>query len=402
MNRIPTVLAGALVLAVSAVGAQQLTWQDLIRNLRHPDVRMRLQAVEALGDAGYTAAAEAVAPLVLDPDDKVQSAAIDAELTFFLIEPIGGRRALTLGGSKSRAQEGFEAGPLVRAAGRAPRAVVDNLVRAIRDDNPRIQFDAVHAIGVVAEAPLPDEQTQALVDGLEHYDVVIRAATARVLGRLRARAAADKLIEATKDSSPVVRRYAVEALGLMREERVVTRLVNLAKGDSKDDIAAEALLALARMVSQDGRDLFRARLTDRDPAMRRAAAEGLARLADRDAMETLRTMAQADRSSVVRLAALFALDRLGEPQLPALLAAFGVRETGWLARDYLLEIGRPAAPAIHAALSSTADPRRSAELLHLLGYLGTPEDVTTIEPFLTDKDERVGRAAGNAIARLRR
>src|SRR5437867_2647938 len=63
----------------------QAQWQDVIRNLRHPDVKVRLAAVEQLGNAGYAAAAEQVAPLVTDPDDRVQFAAIDAELTFFLV-----------------------------------------------------------------------------------------------------------------------------------------------------------------------------------------------------------------------------------------------------------------------------------------------------------------------------
>ena len=72
------------------VGPDQ--WQDAIRNLRSPDVKVRLTAVEQLGQAGYSAAAEEVAPLVTDPDDRVQFAAIDAELTFFLVESIGARR----------------------------------------------------------------------------------------------------------------------------------------------------------------------------------------------------------------------------------------------------------------------------------------------------------------------
>ena len=70
-----------------------------------------------------------------DPDNRVQFAAIDAELTFVLVEPIGGRAILTFGGSKSRAQEAFEAGPLVRAGGHPPAILIDQLIAAIRDEN---------------------------------------------------------------------------------------------------------------------------------------------------------------------------------------------------------------------------------------------------------------------------
>src|SRR5260221_364794 len=99
---------GAGMQSIAALAPQ---WQDVIRNLRHPDVKVRLAAVEQLGSAGFTAAAEYVAPLVTDPDDRVQFAAIDAELTFFLIEPIGGRPVLSLTrGTNRRGPEAFEAG----------------------------------------------------------------------------------------------------------------------------------------------------------------------------------------------------------------------------------------------------------------------------------------------------
>src|SRR5207244_7136183 len=159
--------------SVRAQGTSQ--FQDAIRNLRHPDVKVRLAAVEQLGNAGYTPAAEYVAPLVMDPDNAVQFAAIDAELTFYLIEPIGGRAILSFGGSKSRAQEAFEAGPLVRAAGHPPVILLDQLIAAMRDDNARIRFDATHALGVIGENPLPPAQAKVLLDGLDHYDPIIRA-----------------------------------------------------------------------------------------------------------------------------------------------------------------------------------------------------------------------------------
>src|SRR5207244_2593779 len=122
-------------------------------------------------------------------------AAIDAELTFFLSEPVGGRRVFSLtGGSRSRAQEAFDAGPFVRSAVSPPLVAVDSLIAAIRDSNSRVRFDAVHALGVIAEAPLPAAQATSLIDGLEHYDPLMRAAVARVIGRLRVVEAGEKLI----------------------------------------------------------------------------------------------------------------------------------------------------------------------------------------------------------------
>jgi len=327
-------------------------WQNAVRNLRHPDAKTRLAAVEQLGNAGYTPAAEYVAPLVTDPDNAVQFAAIDAELTFFLAESIGARGILSFAGSRSRAQEAFDAGPLVRTASPAPLVVLDNLTAAIRDENARIRFDAIHALGVLAEAPLPPTQSKALLAGLDHFDPVMRAATARVLGRLRVAEAGEPLIGALNDSNELVRRFATEALGLIHEQRAVQALTDRLAYYKKGEAAAGTLLALAMIPNPSSRDLFRARLTDGDDGIRRAAAEGLGRLRDRESLAALKTVMTADRSPSVRLAAAFAVGLMDESQVLVLAQALGSPFVGAQARDYLLELGPPILPALQAALGN--------------------------------------------------
>jgi len=61
-------LAVAIVVAAATTSGAQSPFQDVIRNLRHPSVETRLDAVERLAAAGHTPAAEAVAALALDPD----------------------------------------------------------------------------------------------------------------------------------------------------------------------------------------------------------------------------------------------------------------------------------------------------------------------------------------------
>jgi HEAT repeat protein len=379
-------------------------FQDVIRNLRHPDARVRLQALEQLGNAGYAAAAEYVAPLVTDPDDRVQAAAIDAELTFFLVEPIGGRRVFSLtGGSRSRAQEAFDAGPLVRASTPAPLILIDSLTTAIRDENARIRFDAIHALGLIAESPVPPAQATALLrDGMDHYDAVIRAAAARVLGRLRVREAGDKLIAGLNDSSAVVRRFAAEALGLIREERAVQSLTELTAHHGQNPMAADTLLALARIAHGSSRELFRSRLSDGSPAIRRAAAEGLGRVRDAESLDTLKSRMTGEPDPRARLAAIFAVGQMGEPQTHLLAGALASSDLGAQARDYLLEIGAPAVTGVRAALDVAADARYRADLIHLLGFIGTRETVSIIEPFRQDANDDVKRAAADALGRLSR
>ena len=375
-------------------------WQDVIRNLRHPDPKVRLAAVETLGNSGYLAAVEPLAPLVNDPDNRVQFAAIEAELTFFLVEPVGTRRIQSFTGSSgSRALEAFNAGPFERTAAAASAALVDGLIAAVRDDNERIRFDAIHAVGVIAQPPLTPPQIKGLVDQLDHYDPVIRAATARVLGRLGVREAGTALVNGMNDSNAIVRQFAIESLGLLHEERAVTSLLEFARHYGKGEIAASCILALARIGHGSALELFRARIADADPMIRQAAAEGLGRLADRDSLGQLHTMVQADPAAAVRLAAAFAVYKMGEPRLSLITAGLSGATAGQ-AVDYLLELGGAALTAVQAALPAATDARQRVNLIHLLGFIGGADTVQVLQPYVKDKDEHAARAAANAIARL--
>jgi HEAT repeat protein len=392
--------AALLLLTVSVAGQD---WPTVIAQLRDGKSGRRIEALRQLNEAGYGAAAEFVAPLLTDPDDNVQFAAIDAELTFFLVEPIGERRTLSLtGATRSRAQEAFDAGPLARAATPAPAVLIDALITATADRNARIRFDALHALGVIGEPPMTDDAARRLLVGLQHSDAVMRAATARVLGRLRAAAAGDALVASLNDPNDLVQQFATESLGLLRNDRAVQALTDRVAYYGKGEKVSAALLALARIAHASSRDLFRARLTDADPAVRRAAAEGVGRLRDRASIERVRAMAQADPANEVRLASLFALDRLGEPQMAGIAVSLGQPVLGDQARDYLLDAGPAAAPALAAAIARPSTPAARADLVHLLGYLGGAAEARVLEPLTKDADPRVARAAVNALNRLRR
>ena len=118
MRRVLLCLVIASAARLSAQTPAQ--WQDIVRNLRNPNVAIRLDAVERLAAANYAAAAEPVSALLVDADDKVQQAALDAELTFFVADRVSPKRGF-LGDGKSRAQQAFEAGPLVRSSYHAGR-----------------------------------------------------------------------------------------------------------------------------------------------------------------------------------------------------------------------------------------------------------------------------------------
>ncbi len=73
----------------------------------HPKADTRLSAVKKLDEADYAPAAEAVAAVLTDPDDRVQAAAIDAELTFFLTERLSSVRVLGVGSCEEPSAAGI-------------------------------------------------------------------------------------------------------------------------------------------------------------------------------------------------------------------------------------------------------------------------------------------------------
>jgi HEAT repeat protein len=395
------VLVG-LWLGAGAASAQiSREWQDVIRLLRHPDAGTRLVAVRRLTNAGFVAAAEPVAAVLTDPDDRVQLAAIEAELAFFQSDRLGGGGLFGRGSSDSAAQAAFEAGPLLRGAWPVPGVVLDQLLLATRDANARVRFDAIHAFGFLAEAPLAADTVKRLALELDHYDPIIRAATARVIGRLRAEAAAEAVAVALVDSNDVVRLYATETIGLIRDTKSLATLRDQFTR-ARGDMIGVTFLAIGRIGSRDDLELFRQRIADRAPAMRRAAVEGLSRIDDRDALPAIESLLKNDRDNEVRLAAACGLQRMGQQQTHVIAPMLVLRDVNAAARDCLFEIGPPAVPGIIATLGVATDSRHRADLVQLVGYLGGPIEVGFIEPLAADPDERVRRAVGHAIARLRR
>jgi HEAT repeat protein len=371
-------------------------WPAVIQQLRHNSAGKRIDALNQLHAGAQASAAEFVAPLVTDPEDAVQFAAIDAELSFFLTESIGPR------GSRSRAQEAFDRGPFARTPAPAPPVLIDHLISATADRNPRIRFDALHALGVIAVPPLINEDAARLAGGLTQGDDVMRMATARVLGRLRATGAGDALIAALNDSNEMVQLYATEALGLMRYERAVQALADRATFFRRGPMADETLMALARIGHASSRDLLRADLTHAEAPRRRAAAEGAGRIGDRASLDAVRILATADKASEVRLAGLFALDRLGEPQSVTIAASIAVPGLEPQARDYLLEIGQGAAPAARDAIVKATNTDVIVQLINVLGFIGDEADARWLEPYLKTPQPLIARAAAYAVGRIRK
>jgi HEAT repeat protein len=395
----------ALVLATSTMAAaQQMHFEDVVRNLRNPDPKTRLAAVRLLRDARYPEAIGPIAPLVVDQMDDIQLEAIAAELSFFLVDQ--DMRTKKMIGfviekrSSGIAPAAFDLGPLAVWPRPVPAELVDSLLQAIVDEYAKVRLEAIYALGIVARPPLSPEQHDRLVKALDHYDPAIRSGAARAIARQRFPGMSDALIKAVNDSQPDVRFAAMRGLGAVREERAVAALTEQLAYYKKGEGAWSALDALARIASPSSVPAFKERLQDKDPYLRRAAAEGLGRTGDTSESDQLQRMVTADDNPMVRVACAFAMQKLQGNYVGRIVDLMGSPKVIPQAQEYLVELGPSVVSTIAPRLQGPDAAVREA-IADVLGVVGDASTLPALEAASKDANASVATAARRAIARLR-
>jgi HEAT repeat protein len=395
--------AFTLLCAAPVLLAQQARFDDVIRNLRNPDPKVRLASVQLLHESRYPEAIGPMVPLVNDPIDQIQLEAISAELSFFLAQEVPVKKRLGYVvevRNPARASIAFEMGPLAVEPRSAPPELVDALLKAVDDENPKVRSEAIYTIGTIARPPVTGQQAALLIKALDHYDPLIRAAAARVVGRLEVANAGDALIKGINDSQAPVRYASMRGLGLLRERRAVQALTEQFNFYAKGEGAWSALDALARIGDPATVPLFKAHLADKDPFLRRASAEGLARAQDTSELPALEIGAGNDPSDMVRASMAFALQKLGRNYVPRMVEFLDSEKTAQQTADYLLELGPPLAPTLAPHLKDPSAAIR-ANVATVLGVLGDAATISALQPLTGDKDRGVAQAATRAIDRIK-
>jgi len=399
---LPALVVAAATVAAAVVNAQPARFDDVIRNLRNPDPKVRLAAVKLLREAKYPEAIVPLAALVGDPLDPIQLEAITAELSFFMVQDVPERRRRALfievrnGGG---AQAAFLQGPLAVWPRPVPPEVMLALLKAVDDETARVRVEAIYAAATIGKAPLGAEAEPLLIKALDHYDPQIRAGAALFAGRAGVTAAADPLIKLVNDSASEVRFAAMRALGQLREPRAVVALTEQLKYYNKGEGAWSALDGLARIAHPSSIPVFTSRLTDKDPQLRRAAVEGLGRSGDTSQMATLETGAGNDTSDVARAAMAFALQKLGRNYVPRLVEFLDDGSVALQVQDYFVELGQPVEKELIPSLQEFDAPIRAA-VADVLGLIGGDASLAALQG-LQEKDKSVADAISRAVERIK-
>src|SRR5918993_1176896 len=381
--------------------AQQLRYDDVVRNLRNPDPEERMAALKLLRESKHTEAVEPIAPLVLDAMDGIQLTAIDTELSFYLVDDTPGRKrvALIVGvRNGGRAETAFASGPLAVWPRPVPGILLTNLLAAVDDENQRVRIEALYTFGAIAPQAA-EAYAPVLIKALDHYDPAIRAGAARVIGRLKVKAVGEPLIKAVNDSQQQVRFAAMRALGEIGEETAIRALTEQLEHYRKGEGAWSALDALARIAHPSSVPLFTARVADKDPYIRRAAVEGLARAKEPTSRTVLESAVSTDPSDTVRAAMAFALQRLGGNYVARLANSLESDKLAAQIAGYFLELGPSVAGPLAVHLKDPSDSIR-ANAATILGGIGGSAESALLQPLLQDRNTDVRRAAERAIQRI--
>jgi HEAT repeat protein len=169
----------------------------------------------------------------------------------------------------------------------------------------------------------------------------------------------------------------------------------------KGEGAAASMEALSRIASPSSLPLFQARLTDKDPYVRRAAVEGLARVGDDKTVGEFEVSKGLEDSEMVRAAMTYALYKKGNPRALGMMIDFLDSDAvAPQVQGYLLEAGLPAAKLSTPRLQEP-DENVRRHLATVLGAVGDQTIVPALTPLKGDRDRDVAAAATHAIERIK-
>ncbi len=270
---------------------------------REPDARVRREAAFALGQIGPPARAARLALVQAtreDPDLSTRARAIEA------LGKIGGHEAV-----------GPVAGHLTSAAAELSREAAIACWRL--NDSTAVIALAEAAKGpdawtrafvafALERAPMPQFGLKPLTKLADDPEMVVRAYTARALGRQRTKDALGPLVKLCGDVAVPVRISAVRALGALADSAALPQAL-AALGDADPHVRETAASALQALGSRDALPGLRTALGDADGGVRLAAARAIAGLAPGTAWADLGPIA-ADRERWVRSGVFDALGRV--------------------------------------------------------------------------------------------
>lgn len=262
----------------------------------------------------------------------------------------------------------------------------------------------IRANGIEAlQDTLGAEASDAILHGLDDADPLVRFAASMAAGKLKLRAAYSRLTELVNDADDNVKVGVRFALHRLGDTRYSHDLERLAHSPTRS-VRANTALALGLLGEPSAlQGILRGMTADADPVVRLQVAEAMWRLGDQDGLQMLvvGTISGYPDDQIICVLAL------GEPKdvrvAPHLYGKLTSEypEVALAAARALGMLGSDAGYAIALKASKNSDPRQKAMAALAFGQIGRSDAQDVLAPLLKDPNQPVKLAAATAILQLK-
>jgi serine/threonine-protein kinase len=277
-------------------------------------------------------------------------------------------------------------------------AVIQTLQARIADSERGIRQTAIRGLGILRAKTVTADLVRVVH---EDRDDGLRFEAVRALRKIGDPSVARNLVPMLNVNSDTVRFEIISTLGSMKYRGAVSELTAIVDQPTKKPTLGQliALAALADIADPVSLPLFERFKADKNDSIRLYANEGLARTANSGQKTDISAARLTEKNAAVRLAQSFALLRLGQTEyLDELVRGLERQSTRELAKEYLVETRPADRPALFAPRSANSTTRSG--LADVMGMMGDPNALPTLQDMTRDSDTDVARAAGRAVRRL--
>lgn len=296
----------------------------------------------------------------------------------------------------------------------------DRIFASLSDESPQVRCAAIHAL----EKSHNHNSVRSLIEALVDPSYQVREAAARALGHLRDVTSIDPLVASLKDPEPGVRTaaaYSLQALAWMpvTEEELVLFDIALGKSaarvsptDDADPFLSEPYSSPAFESSSETESsadannsetlrMFLAGLGDVNPGIRISSIRALATIPGQEITQRILRLFR-DRDPAVKLAAIQGLAKRDDPAPAFFLGLLDdpIIEIRLAAIQFLARIRHSQVAEALLPLLSDAEPKIRQASAAALGAIGNVCAVESLVVSLIDEDAQVRQAAEKALEQI--
>jgi len=380
---------------------------ELVELLKNSDSKVRREAVRGLVEIGGQKSLDALTEATRDNDDQIQVRAVDGLVNFYLPGYVaqGLTANIKRAGSTIRQRFSDRNDQVIERYVMVRPEVVEAIGKLVTGGSSMdSRANAARAIGILrGKQALPE-----LYSALRSKDSTVLYESIVAIQKIRDEQSGPRVQFLLRDLNENVQIAAIETTGVLQNRAAAPDLRTVLETTKKTKVRRAALTALAMFPDVANRALYTQMLSDKDEALRSAAAEGFARLHSAEDAPMLQKAYDAEAKRGPQLALAFAMAMDGRTETtensPLRVLVSNLASTGYrgVAQAYLSELALD--PGVRLQLYGPMERGVRDEkigLAQVLSATGDRQAEPHLEKLSRDSDSQVAQEALRALKNLR-